>query len=93
MRSDSEPDQGGKGTWQFTSERSLARVRSNMANEGKSRCPSNSIEITTFPHAPVSRFTGPYMCYSARELMRIEGGRQLPTAMDMVNEFLKPTEC
>ena len=69
VRNDSELGKGGEGTWKFTSERPLARVRSNVANEGKSRCTSNSIEITPFPHASVSRFTGPYVCYSGHERM------------------------
>jgi len=93
VRSDNRLDEGRKGTRKFTSEGPLARVRSNVANECKSRCTSNSIEAAPFPHASVSRFTGPYVCYNCRERMRTEVDAKLPTAMDMVNELFKPTEC
>jgi hypothetical protein len=92
MRSDTKLDEDRKGTGKFTSEGPLAGVRSNVANEGKSRCTSNSIEATPFPHASVSRFAGPYVCYSGREQMRVALDAKLLTAMDMVNELLKPTE-
>ena len=93
VRNNSALDEGRKGTWKFTSEWPFACVRSNVANEGKSRCTSNTIEATPFPHASVSRFTGPYVRYCGHEQMRTEVDRELPTAMDMFNEFLKPTEC
>ena len=72
MRNDNELDEDRKGTWKFTSEGPLAGVRSNVANEGKSRCTSNAIKATPFPHASVSRFTSPYVCYRGRERMRTE---------------------
>lgn len=93
VRGDNKLDEDRKGTWKFTSEGPLAGVRSNVANKGKSRCTSNPIEATPFPHASVSRFTGPYMCYSGRERIRVALDGKLLTAMDMVNELLKPAEC